>query len=82
MTIRLLLVRTPDIALPWRSPLVIAVADDQLVKYSRRDGWTCDCDTAGEACEHVDAIDALIDSRVFVESVPPAKARVPSRSSQ
>lgn len=80
MIIRILLAKTPDRALPWRSPLVIARADDQLVKYSRRDGWTCDCDVEGEACPHVDAIADLIDDRVFAESVPPSNARVPSRS--
>lgn len=65
MSIRFLHVATPDKGTPLREPLVIAVAGEHLVKYSRRDGWTCDCDTAGEDCPHVDAVDELLDDRVL-----------------
>lgn len=80
MKIEILVVTTPHAAMPWRSPLIIAKVDDCLVKYSRRDGYTCTCDTEGDECAHVDAIDELIDERVFAETAPPTKARVPSRS--
>lgn len=50
---------------PDRAPLILAVAGEHLVKYSRRDGWTCDCDTEGDWCDHVDAVDDLLDDRVL-----------------
>jgi hypothetical protein len=50
---------------PDREALVIAVVDDQLVRFSRRDGWTCDCATPGDECPHVDAAEDLLDDRVL-----------------
>jgi hypothetical protein len=50
---------------PAREPIVMAIAEDQLVKFSRRDGWTCDCDLDGNECPHVDAVADLLDDRVL-----------------
>lgn len=49
---------------PASKQFVVALADDHLVKLSRRDGWTCNCDTEGDQCDHVDAVEALLDDRV------------------
>lgn len=65
MTIRFLRVQTPTRHMPAREPLVIAIVDDVLVKFSRRDGWTCTCDTDADECEHVDAVVDLLDDRVL-----------------
>lgn len=48
-----------------KAPAVVALADDYLVKWSPRDGWTCNCDKPDyEDCAHVDAIENLLDPRV------------------
>lgn len=65
MRVRFLRVVTPNAGMALREPLVIAAVDDHLVKLNRRDGWTCDCPTEADHCEHVDAIDELIDDRVI-----------------
>lgn len=65
MTIRFLLVQTGTRHTPARVPLVIAVVDNHLVKFSRRDGWSCDCDTEGDECSHVDAAAELLDDKVL-----------------
>lgn len=51
--------------IPNREPLVMAICDDQLVKFSRRDGWTCDCEGEGDQCQHVDDVADLLDPRVL-----------------
>lgn len=53
---------------PDRSPSekqVIAIVDAEfLVKLSIRDGWSCDCTIDGDQCDHVDAVEDLLDDRV------------------
>ncbi|HSJ21378.1 MAG TPA: hypothetical protein VK964_12455 [Nocardioidaceae bacterium] len=65
MPIRVLRVLGISAKVPASEPLVIAIADDQLVKFSRRDGWTCDCHAEGDECPHVDAVADLLDDRVL-----------------
>ena len=52
---------------PDREALIIAVVDNNLVRFSRRDGWTCRCNdvTEDECCSHVDAVADLLDDRVL-----------------
>ncbi len=64
-TIRILRVTGTRSRQPDREALILAVVDEHLVKFSRRDGWTCDCDTEGDWCDHVDAVDDLLDDRVL-----------------
>ncbi|WP_231744826.1 hypothetical protein [Mycobacterium sp. IS-1590] len=46
-------------------PVVVAVVDDYLVKWSPRDDWTCTCDEATfPDCPHIPAVENLLDSRV------------------
>lgn len=50
-----------------KDPSVFAVADGAMVRWDLRRGWTCDCDTEGDECTHVDAVDELLDPRVTDE---------------
>lgn len=51
-----------------QTPVVVAVADDHLVKWSPRDDWTCSCDEATfPVCPHIPAIEDLLDDRVTGE---------------
>lgn len=47
-----------------RDPSVLAGVDRSLVRWTPRDGWTCDCDAVG-SCDHVDTIAGLLDPRVI-----------------
>lgn len=48
-----------------KDPTVLARAGDALVRWKLREGWTCDCDTPGETCDHVTAVAALVHPRVL-----------------
>lgn len=49
-------------------PVVIAIVDNHLVKWSPRDQWSCDCDEATYPdCPHIPAIEELLDPRVLQE---------------
>ena len=49
------------------SPLVRAQVDEHRVEWMPRRDWTCTCLTEADEflCEHVEALVALIDPRVF-----------------
>ncbi|OHT93184.1 hypothetical protein [Mycobacterium syngnathidarum] len=48
-----------------RSPVVLAAANDYLVHWQPRDGWTCNCspDTYPD-CPHIPAVESLLDPKV------------------
>lgn len=45
-------------------PCVLAVVDEHLVRWER-DEWTCECDTEGDTCPHVETVATLLDDRVL-----------------
>ena len=64
--VRFLRVTTINEPTPDRDNLVLALASGELVKFSRRDGWTCQQHGRPEhGCHHVDAVIALLDDRVM-----------------
>lgn len=48
-----------------KDPVVLAIVDGNLVRWKQNRGWTCDCDTEGDECAHVDAVADLLDDRVL-----------------
>ncbi len=46
-------------------PAVVAVMDDHLVKWNPGPGWTCDCPTVGDTCDHVESVASMLDDRVL-----------------
>lgn len=46
-------------------PGVLAIADGNAVRWRPGGGWSCECDTPGDTCPHVDAVAALLDDRVL-----------------
>lgn len=53
-----------------QQPGVVALVDGIRVKWNRKDGWLCDCETwidgdDGDTCPHVEAVADLLDDRVL-----------------
>lgn len=49
--------------------VVLAVVDDNLVRWRIRDGWTCTCPTPeGHPCTHATTVAHMVDPRVTGEA--------------
>lgn len=51
-----------------KTPTVLARVDGLLVKWHPRKGWYCECaDLWEHDCDHIDAVEDLLDPRVIID---------------
>jgi hypothetical protein len=54
------------------TPGILAIVDDRYrVRWDPRRDWTCTCDEdTFPTCPHIDAVEALIDPRIYTTKKP------------
>lgn len=51
-----------------RQPTVLAIADNNVVRWTPSEDWSCTCDELSHPrCPHIPAVFNLLDPRVFGE---------------